>query len=182
MRKMLGRIAILTLAITAGGATAGAAQSSRWSAEGRLNVTVPTGDLSDMQAESGLGVGADVFYTFIPNMSAFAGLSRHAFNCTGCPDITSTGLDAGVKFVFGSTRRAMPWARGGIMLHKADFGDVESDRTLGAEIGAGIDLRVADRLYIVPALRFHTYPADLPGGSEVDMKYLTIGLGGHVHF
>ncbi len=183
MRKTPTHVAALVIIALAGSASVVAAQSARWSLEGRVNVTVPTGDLSDAGAKSGLGLGADVFYTFIPNMSLYAGLSRHAFNCKGggCEDVTSTGMDGGVKLLFGAEGRALPWVRGGIMLHKASVGDAKSDLTLGAEAGAGIDVMMAPRFWLVPAVIFHTYPAGLPGG-DLDMKYLTISLGAHFHF
>jgi hypothetical protein len=183
MRNTIASL-VAALGITlAASASEAAAQASRWSFEGRLNVTMPVGDLSDAGAESGLGLGADVFYTFMRNMSAYAGLSRHAFNCegAGCDDVTSSGLQGGVKLLFGAERRAMPWARGGIMLHKADFDGDESDLTLGAELGGGIDLMLSPRFALAPSLRFHTYPAGF-AVRELDMSYFTISLGAHFHF
>jgi len=183
MRSAFTSLAAALGILLGAGASGAAAQASRWSFEGRLNVTVPVGDLSDAGAESGLGLGADVYYTFMRNMSAYAGLSRHAFNCegAGCDDATSTGLQAGVKLLFGAERRAMAWAGGGIMLHKADFDGDESDLTLGGELGGGIDLMLSPRFALAPSLRFHTYPADF-GVRELDMSYFTISLGAHFHF
>lgn len=170
----------LVLALAAGLPSTAEAQASRWSVEGRLGSTLPTGDLTDdvLHQTAGLAVGADVMYTMATNLSLYGGVGHHRFNCDGCDtDVTSTGLDAGAKLLFGSDERAQPWVRGGLMLHKPDVEGVEGDWNAGLDSGVGIDWRATDELVLVPALRYNTYGTE----GDASLSYFTIDLGGHLH-
>jgi hypothetical protein len=154
------------------------------SGEGRLGVTFPTGDLSDAGAEAGLGMGAELLFTFQPNLSAYVGLNRHGFACEGgCEDalgenLRSTGVGAGLKFVFPSPRDALVWARGGIVAHKLSSDEGSSSRNIGFEVGTGIDMPVAPRLYLTPHLGLVSHD----GGGDLTATYFNFGLGLHYHF
>lgn len=167
---------LLVLALPA----ATAAQSGV-SVEPRVGVTFPVGDLSDAGAESGIGIGADLFLNFHPSFSGYLSLNRHGFSCEddcelgGSP--RSTGVGAGIKFLIPSPADAVMWARGGLVAHQYRDGFATGDRSAGFEAGAGIDMLIAARLFLVPSvgLVYH----DAAEGRTA--SYLTFGVGAHYH-
>jgi opacity protein-like surface antigen len=161
------------------------AQSRDVSLEGRAGAAIPVGNLSDGGAESGLMAEGELIFTPALNLSVFAGLGMHAFNCEGdddeCEEFSSRGLHGGLKYLFGQSGTATPWLRGGLMLHEAEFGETDSDFSLGFEAGGGIDLALSPQFSLTPALRYHQYEADFDA-SSVDMSWVSLALGAHLHF
>jgi len=177
MRHTTAAMVVFTL--TALAPTALQGQDDRWSVEGRLGSTIPTGDLTGpgLNQTAGLSFGADLMYTVSPNLTVFGGAGHHRFACDDCSaDVSSTGLDGGIKYLFGADRSAMPWMRAGVMVHRPEIDDQEGDWNAGLDSGVGIDWLVTDRLTLVPALRYNTY-----GAEETTLSYFTIDLGGHLH-
>ncbi len=152
-----------------------------FAAEGRVGVTVPQGDLSDRGAETGITLGAELQGNFHPNLTAYLGLSRHAFGCeSGCAlgsNPTSTGLGAGLKYLFHSPGDVHVWGRGGIIADRLSAHGLTNDRGLGFEVGMGADLPVASRLYLVPSLGFTSHDV----GSTFTARFFTLGVGAHYH-
>jgi hypothetical protein len=150
--------------------------------EGRAGVTFPTGDLSSQGAEAGLSLGAEAQFTFQRNVTAYVGLNRHAFSCdSDCdlgPNPRSSGLNAGLKYIFPSPPDALIWGRAGLLANRLSTDDSSRDRNLGFEAGAGIDMPVAQSLYLVPHLGFMTHDA----GDGFRANWVTLGLGVHYHF
>lgn len=181
MRKITWMPIVLALSTAAAFAPV-SAQSRRVSLEGRLGTTFPTGELSDLGAESGLLAEGEILYTPSVNFSLFGGIGIHTFNCEeDCDNISTRGLHAGAKYLFGQSRKAMPWVRGALMLHDADAGESTADMGLGYSLGGGIDLAVSEHFTLSPSLRYHQYDADF-GSSIVDMSWLSLALGAHYHF
>lgn len=165
----------LATTLALGAVTHSTAAQERWSVEGRLGATLPTSDLGDTHT-AGLAVGADLMYTLNTNFTVYGGVGHHRFGCDGCEaDISTTGLDAGVKLLFGGNEDAMPWVRAGLLFHQPDVEGVEGDWNVGLDSGVGIDWRVSDALTLVPALRYDTYDDD---GT---LSWFTIDLGAHLH-
>ncbi len=151
-------------------------------AEGRVGATLPQGDLSDAGAEAGLSFGAELQASFRPNLTAYLGLHRHSFNCdNGCGALggnpRSTGLGAGVKYIFHSPGDVLAWGRGGIVANTLGTDAGSGDREIGFELGVGADMPVADRLYLVPNIGFISHD----DGSGSDARFFTLGLGAHYH-
>jgi hypothetical protein len=154
-----------------------AASQAQLSIEGRLGATLPTGDLSDIDQTAGLGLAAELMYSVQTNFTIYGGVGHHRFTCDDCDtDVTSTGIQAGGKYLFGSNTDAMPWVRGGLMLHRPDFDGDTGDWGAGLDAGVGIDWNVGPAFYLVPALRFNTYSSE-----DFNLRYLTIDLGAHFH-
>lgn len=154
-----------------------AAGQAQLAVEARLGATMPTGDLSDFDQTAGLGLAAELMYTVQRNLTLYGGLGHHRFTCDGCEDdFSSTGLQAGVKFVLGQDNDALPWVRGGLMLHRPAVDGDTGDWGVGLDSGVGIDWNVAPSFYLVPALRFNTYSSD-----DIGLSYFTIDLGAHFH-
>jgi opacity protein-like surface antigen len=181
---MNGRTIAVALAIAGAAASSrpASAQLSRWSFEGRAGATVPTGELSDASAQSGLSAEAEAMYTFAPNASVFAGLGIHNFDCKDedCDEISSSGFQGGLKYLFAQSGAATPWLRGGVLVQSADVGDADSDTGLGFEAGGGIDLAVNENFSVSPSLRFLRYNANF-SGPDLTMSWLSISLGAHLH-
>lgn len=149
------------------------------SAEGRLGVTVPLGQLSDDDQEPGLGGGAEVLFHFNPTFGAYLGGSRHSFQC-GSQCVLgetphSTGMSAGIRFTFPSPADALLWTRAGISGRRLGGGVAPGGTHLGWEVGAGIDMLVSRQVYVVPHLGYTSHDA----GEGLTASYLTFGAGLH---
>jgi opacity protein-like surface antigen len=160
----------------------GASAQVGFAGEGRIGVTFPTGDLSDAEAGAGLSVGAELQANFQRNLTAYLGLHRHGFSCDDDCDLgdspRSTGLNAGLKYIFPSPQDALVWGRGGIVANQLSTDDGSSSRNIGFEVGAGIDMPVAPNFYLVPNLGFVRHGAE----SNFSASFLTFGVGLHYHF
>jgi hypothetical protein len=154
-----------------------------FAAEGRVGVTLPTGDLSDAGAESGIGLGAELQVNFTSTLTAYLGLYRYAFGCANDCDFdddpTSTGLGAGVKYIFHNPGDVLVWGRGGIVVNRLSANSANSDRELGFELGAGADLPIATQFYLVPNIAFVSHAV---GNGGFKANFFTLGLGLHYHF
>ncbi len=150
--------------------------------EGRGGVTFPQGDLSDAGAEAGLSLGAELQANFHRNVTAYVGFHRNSFNCdNGCTtlgdDPRSTGLGAGLKYIFHSPGDIHVWGRGGIVADKLASDSGSGDREIGFELGLGGDMPIAPRLYLVPNIGFTSYDA----GGGFTASFFTLGVGLHYH-
>lgn len=158
----------------------GAAQT-QISLEPRVGVTFPTGDLSDSGAEAGLAIGAEALFNLQRNVTAYIGVQRHGFACdSDCdlgPSPRSTGLGAGIKYIFPSPPDALLWARGGILAHTFATDDGSGDRKLGFELSTGIDMPVAPRLHLTPHLGLLSHDA----GGGFTARWINFGVGFHYH-
>lgn len=161
-------------------ATSPGASEAQYSFEGRIGVTFPTGELSDapgLNQSSGYSFAADAFWLFAPRYEAYGGLSRQSFSCDGCPtDVDTFGADAGVKFYLTPDGFALPWIRGGLMLHKASVEGEGNDWGVGVDTGLGVDWRVSPQLSLVPAIRLNSY-----GSGPLSLTYFTGDLGLQIH-
>jgi hypothetical protein len=176
MRTSTAYGAVLVAALLA---LAPATAQSQWAVEGRLGATIPTGDLSDLDQTAGLGFSGELMYTMQRNLTLYGGVGHHRFTCDGCDvDVSTTGLAAGLKYVLGGggSPAALPWIRGGLMLHRPSFDGNTGDWGAGLDSGIGIDWNVKPSFYLVPALRFNTYSSE-----DLSLRYLTIDLGAHFH-
>ncbi|MDX1647545.1 MAG: hypothetical protein R3304_10410 [Longimicrobiales bacterium] len=172
--SMTWTAALLTVSALTFHASPAAAQLSL---EGRIGSVIPVGELSDEGGQTaGLGFAAEAMFSFSDRATAYAGVSRHDFNGEdGAADISSTGFNGGVKFLLGEGN-AIPWVRGGLMIHKPDFGPGEGDWEAGLDTGVGVDWMVRPNIGIVPALRFNTYSS-----ADVSLQFISLDLGLHLH-
>lgn len=172
----------LLLALGALCAFAGDADAQvSFAAEGRAGVTFPRGDLSEGGADAGTTLGAEVLATFRPNLTAYVGFQRHAFECDdGCTfddNPKSTGVGVGLKYIVHDPGDVLVWGRAGIDANTLSIGGTSSDREIGIELGAGADLRIVPRLHVVPRFGFISHGA----GNGLTASFFTVGLGAHYH-
>ena len=150
--------------------------------EGRGGVTFPQGDLSDVGAEAGLSLGAELQANFHRNVTAYLGIHRNSFNCDNActtlgDDPHSTGIAAGLKYIFHSPGDIHVWGRGGIVADKLESDLRSGDREIGFELGLGGDMPIAQRLFLVPNIGFTSYDA----GGGFTASFFTLGVGLHYH-
>jgi hypothetical protein len=173
VRTVLG---LSALVIFVGSPAHGAGQVS---IEGRAGASWPIGELADdpgLDQSLGVGIALDVMYAAMPNVSLYAGGSRHSFNCDDCSaDVTTSGFDAGVKYLFPGGGPTTAWIRGGALLHRASIDGENQDWGVGVDTGAGLDIAVRRSLSFVPAVRLSSY-----GSGALSLTYVTLDLG--VHF
>ena len=172
----------MLLAMSALWVSAGEAEAQiGFAVEGRAAVTLPQGDLSDGGAETGIGLGAELQANFRPNLTAYLGLHRHAFGCeTGCAlgdSPRSTGVGTGLKYTFHAPGDVFAWGRGGVVYNTFANDDASSDRGIGFEVGAGADMPIATRIYLVPNLGFVSHDT----GNGFATRFFTLGIGVHYH-
>ena len=183
-------LAALTLA---GSAAPDALQAQDVSLELRGSLTKALGDFGDA-ATSDAGLGADLIVQASPNLSIYGGYGRDMFGQEGGDDddnYNSQGFEAGAKLMANREGGILPWVRGGVTLHKLVYedggADVESDRNLGFQLGAGVDIPLGEVLTFSPGVRYQNYDAEFAGPFEVlddnvGVSYLTADFGVHIHF
>ena len=178
-----------TVALCAAAAAPAAAQNGRPLAlEIRGGYTLPVGDLDDFGAESEVGFGADLVVGLSPFASVYAGWGRDQFDCTGCggdDDIHASGPELGIKLRPARPANIRPWARVGAIYHSF-AGELsglafESERRVGLQLGAGVDLPLGRVLSVAPSVRFHSWTAefDAPLGTfetQGGIRYLSFDL------
>ena len=153
--------------------------SAQWSVEGRVGSAIPTGELTEpgLDQTGGVSFAAEGMYTFRPNLSVYGGASRQRFNCDGCAaDVSSTGLNGGLKYVFLPSASAFPWVRGGLMVHQPAVAGDARDWGVGLDSAVGVDWEVTESTAVVPAVRLNTYSS-----GPLSVRYVTIDLGVHMH-
>jgi hypothetical protein len=174
------RTLVLTASVLGLGAVDARAQMS-FAAEGRAAVTLPTGDLSDAGASSGIGLGAELQVNFTRTLTGYVGFNRFAFGCEeDCSlgdDPTSIGFGAGLKYIVYNPGDVFVWARGGVAANKLESDSVSNDRGIGFEVGVGADMPIGTRLYLVPNLGYVSHEA----GDDFTASFFTLGIGVHYH-
>lgn len=170
--------AALLLALTAERAEA----QVNFAVEGRASVTAPMGDLSDAGAETGIGLGAEVFINFHPKMSVYAGVQQYSFGCEDACSLgnnpKSMGLAAGLKYFIHNPGDVLVWGRGGIVANTLENDQSSGDREIGFELGFGADMPIATQLYLVPHLGYVSHKA----GGDFNASFALLGVGVHYHF
>lgn len=152
------------------------AQTGRISLEGRGGFAVPTGELKDIGAETGLSIGADLMYNLTPRFTLYAGASRDAFGS----GISASGVHGGVKLLARRDGTVLPWLSAGLLGQELETADVESGLEFGLEAGVGADLALTDRFSLTPAVRYRRFGADF-ATVPVDASWFTFALGAHWH-
>jgi hypothetical protein len=89
-------------------------------------------------------------------------------------------LDAGVRVELPANL----WVRGGLVMHslkgESSGGEESSDAALGFGAGAGIAIRLGDRLSFTPGIGYERYNASTPAGDH-PVGLLTGDVGLRIH-
>lgn len=195
MKRMLWIPLALTLALVP---IAGVqAQITPFSVEAEAGVVIPTGDFGDDFATTGFGLGLTAAYRVAPMLDLYAGFSWQRFGAEDDPefgefdvDIDDSGFSLGGRLHFPGAPGISPWVRAGVIFHRLKVSgseggfsiSVESDRTVGFELGGGAAFPVAPRVEITPSLSFRRYTPELAGESDEAVTYLGLGVGARFTF
>jgi opacity protein-like surface antigen len=168
------------------------AQIPKLTAEGRVGIAIPAGELAgppqrDGGAGAGSSFGVSFAYAVRGGLYLQLGFSQHRFLCAeGCQDtgdLTSSGYDLALRYLF-DTGAVMPWLRLGAISHgveassgAADDGKAVSDWTWGIEAGAGLSVRLTDNLRVTPGFRYLRLDPTLDRGTEVPFRSWVVDVG-----
>lgn len=182
------------LALAATGVWSGPlhAQIPKLTAEGRVGIAIPAGELAGPpQRDGGAGAGSSFGFSFAyavrGGLYVQLGFSQHRLLCErGCMDLgdlTSSGWDLSLRYLFLSGD-VMPWLRLGAISHglesssgSADAGKVLSDWTWGIEAGAGLSVRITDNLRVTPGFRYVRLDPTLNETTEVPFRSWVVDVG-----
>lgn len=184
--------ALVAILLTAAIAAPQAAEA-QISLEVRGSLQRPIDDFND-RANGDVGFAGDVFFHVNRSLSLYGGYGLERFGCSGCSSqdgLTSKGFEAGAKLMAGSGRGGvLPWIRVGAVLHELEVDDgalqATSDRKVGLQASAGLDIPLGDVLSFSPALRYQAYRAEFPLVNDalvalMDVRFLTLDFGLHIH-
>ena len=164
--------------------------------EARGGAAAPLGAFREGLASAAPTFGLHVVYRGGTGWGQYVGFSQHRFGCaTGtCPleEYVLTAWDLGLVRTLG--RHA--WLRAGLTAGHTErqrapggasaAGEEEiaqlSSLGVGAEVGAGLRLAVAERIGLGPAVRYGRLNTSYPGGGRLEMRWLVVDLGVAIGF
>jgi len=172
------------------------AQISPLTYELRLGASVPVGPMSESDGSwagtlgEDYSFGMDFAYAFRWFVAAYAGFSQHRFACpaSGCgrsTDLTATGFDGGLRWILGSGR-VIPVIRTGAVTYRmegiAPDGSsgtrrVTSRRSVGAEGGVGLSVRLTRRVVVSPGVRYLWMDMRFPDLGTIPVQSVVADIG-----
>lgn len=175
--------------------SAGGAQTAPLTYQLRMGASIPLGDLRE-PGETWAGelgedysFGMNFAYAFRWYAAAYAGFSQHRFSCrvTGCgrnTDLTATGFDGGIRWIFGSGR-IIPVIRTGAVTYRMegsvpDAGGTQritSRRGVGVEGGMGLSIRLSRRVVISPGVRYLWMDLRFPDRGTLPVESVVADIG-----
>jgi opacity protein-like surface antigen len=156
-----------------------------FSAEVRGGLAFPTGDFGESEEDvgsvkSGYSVGANVTYHFMPLLGVYAGYTYNNFGVEGLDEleVIDQGFGLGVRAAIPTPLIPIdPYVKAGLVFNQLGFefeGDddilVDSDRSLGFEIGAGVGIGLGPKLSFTPQVTYTSYEPKYDGENEDDFK------------
>lgn len=199
MRKMIGLGALAMALLVAPAAPA--QQILPVSLEVRGGLGFPMGDfptrglVAQEAVESGDGFALRGTYNLIPLLGVYAGFERYSFGVdeeeAAGPDLNfvDSGFSAGAQLSLPLAMLAgvSPWIRGGAIFHILDYeleeiagveANTSSDRTLGFEAGAGVDIPLGQVLSFTPGVTYRSYEPQFDGLTDGErLSYLAVEMG-----
>lgn len=182
-------VAVLA-AVAASAADAGAQMGIPLSIEGRLDYAVPTGDFDDV-VDEGTSLSAGVSLGVRPGLALYGSYSNTRFGVgltsDDEPDAEDSGFSVGLTAALPGGMGAQPWIGAGAVFHTLEFGGVEEgiDEEVGFEVGGGVALGLARNVRLTPGVGYRRYSAQfegLLGDAELDVSYITAGVGLNISF
>lgn len=183
----LAAVAIGAAAIEATGQDAGLL------ADATGGVAVPLADFRSGEGPGeGASTGASLAVLFAwPSAgrhTIYVGFSQHRFGCeaAGCdPDgrYVATGFNAGLRFALMRGHRAVPWIRLGAITTRVETGDLPppdagvSELGFGGEGGLGFSVQLGRSFAWSSSVLVSTVSSTLPGGDDLELRYLTAHTG-----
>lgn len=164
-----------------------------FSFEVRGGLAFPTGDFGESaedvgEVESGITVGANATYHFMPLLGIYAGYTYNRFGVEGLDelDVNDQGFNAGLRLAIPTPLLPIdPYVKGGLVYNKLGFtfdGDdedfIDSDNSLGFEVGAGIGIALGPKLSFTPQLTYTRYEPKYDGeGDDFTVEHIRADVG-----
>jgi opacity protein-like surface antigen len=181
---------LLSVAAVAALAAPARAQTSPLAVEVRGGLAFPSGDFGESEAdvgeiESGITLGANVTFHFTPLLGIYAGYTHNRFGVEGLDelDVLDQGFNAGVRVAIPTAMIPIdPYIKAGLVYNTLSYefdGDgsefVDSDNSLGFEVGAGLGIGLGPRLSFTPQVTYTRYKPEYERESD-DFKVQHIRL------
>lgn len=181
---------VFSCALLVGGLLAGSGASAQavlpFSFEVRGGLGVKTEEFrqndASTTASTGVGVGANAAFDFLPGMAVYAGYDRYAFSLDGASEdeYIDQGFVAGARVtppiaLFG----LRPWVRAGALFHTLELtsGD-KSGRSTGFEVGGGVDIPLGFVLSFTPGVIYRQYSPDYgDDANDGKVSYFDFSMG-----
>lgn len=191
--KKLMTAGLVAAALGVGGTAAEAQGILPIAVEVRGGYAIPTGDLGDSDVEDGLGFGVNAQLSVMPMLSVYGGWERYSFgidmgDTDADGDVVDSGfrvgLQAGLPFtpfigvspfvfaggIYNST--SLEGSGGGVSV------SVDSDRSVGYELGGGLAIPVGPALQLTPAVRYRSHSVEFDDvDTDSNMSYFTAEIG-----
>ena len=170
MRRLGLVAAVLALALTHGARAAKA--QSRWSLEVSGGAAFPTRTIDGADLNNGGGFGANLRLHVQPHLAAYGGWEWHMRQTTQLVpaqtlDLNDNGYTFGLRFDHPLIASVTGWLRAGglynhIEIENADGKTIhDSGHGLGWETGAGLGLPLAERVDVLPGVRYRMLSRDI---------------------
>ena len=186
-------LGLLFVAAAAAPAHAQLPNFTPFSLEVRGGLVFPTGDFGESEddvgsIESGYTWGANATYHFIPLVGIYGGYTRNQFDVEGLEelDVIDEGFSAGVRLAVPTPLIPIdPYVKAGLVYNTLSFefdGDdeefIDSDRSLGFEVGAGVGIGLGPKLSVTPAVTYTRYEPQYDGeGDDFKVEHLRVDVG-----
>lgn len=194
MKKItLGLLSVATAAAFVGPAHAQLPNFTPFSVEVRGGLAFPTGDFAESEedvasVETGYTFGANATYHFIPLVGIYAGYTRNQFGVEGIDEleVIDQGFSAGVRLAIPTPLIPIdPYVKAGLVYHTLGFefeGDdedfIDSDNSLGFEVGAGLGFGLGPKLSVTPQVTYTRYEPRYDGETDdFTVEHLRVDVG-----
>lgn len=193
-RTTLGMIAMVA-ALGVAGTTEAQMGTLPISAEVRGGFGFPMGDFGRENsggsgANAGPGFGVNLGLGLTQMLGVYAGFDWFEFgqenSVVSDAKFTDSGLNAGAMVNLSGMAPMGPWVRGGVVWHKLDYsgsvagveGSIDSDRSLGFEVGGGLSFPLGMVISVTPGVRYVSYNPKYDGnGGDSNVSYLIADVG-----
>ena len=188
-------IKVLAVAAALLGTTqAASAQTPSFALDVRGGYAIPTGEWNEEDTfKNGFGFGANVIAMVTPQIGVYAGWETFSFDVEEDEpgveaDATDAGFRAGVTLSVPMAQypTITPVLEAGVLYNSLTIGasgegasiDIESDDALGFEAGAGVSFNVAERVSVVPMVRYRQHEVTFPDISDQSetVSYVVVGV------
>ena len=175
MKKTL--VSMLAAAAVVASVDAAQAQvTTPFSVEVRGGLVLPSGDLSDEDVTSGVGLNVNGQFRFNPMFAAYAEFNWAQFGVEDEDDVdvTDQGFGAGViaNFNAGSIQ---PFVKGGLVMHQFSVDDTDAeDEQLGFRVGGGVSVPLGNRLSVTPGVTYTQYGFE---DADFDISHIAVDVG-----
>ena len=164
-----------------------------FSFEVRGGLVFPTGDFGESEEDvgeitSGYTVGANATFHFSPLLGVYAGYTYNRFGVEGLEDldVNDQGFNAGLRLAVPTPLIPIdPYLKGGVVYNTLGFtfdGDdedfIDSDNSLGFEVGAGVGIALGPKLSFTPQVTYTRYEPKYDGeGDDFTVQHLRADVG-----